>query len=306
MKQFIIFFSVFSLLVSCGGNAERQFSDDVQPDDSAQLRIAVMPTLDCLPLYVADACGIFEENGLDVSLLPYTAQMDCDTAFERGRANAVVSDLVRTEMMKDKGLDLRYVTATDASWQLLTNYTSRIKQLKQLDDKMLAMTRFSATHYLSDKAVDSAHLKTARVFRIQVNDVGVRLGMLQTGIMDALLLPEPQATAARNEKALVLMDTRQIDYRLGVVAFSRRAATERQLSAFKKSYDLACDSINDQGVKYYSNLIIKRCGVDRATVDSLPDIQFNHSQEPRKVDIERAAAWLKLQKGKKDVDEQGL
>ena len=306
MKQIILIFSVFSLFISCSGNAERQFSDYVQPDDSAQLRIAVMPTLDCLPLYVADACGIFDENGLDVSLMPYTAQMDCDTAFERGRANAIVTDLVRAQRIKDAGHELEYVTATDASWQLLTSHSSRIKHLRQLDDKMLAMTRFSATHFLSDKAVDSVRLKSERVFRIQVNDVNVRLGMLQADIMDALLLPEPQATSARNEKAIVLMDTRQTDNRLGVVVFSRRAATQRQLNAFRKSYDLACDSINDQGIGYFSHLIMKRCGVDKATIDSLPDIQFNHAKAPRTIDIERASSWLKLQNEKKDVDEQGL
>ena len=303
LSAFCAFLLMFSML-SCGQDGARHFADEVVPDDSAQLRIAVLPTLDCMPIYVAEACGIFEANDLDVSLLTYTAQMDCDTAIQRGRANAVVSDLVRCGRMNDSIMNLEYITATDASWQLLTNHTARLKQLRQLDDKMLAMTRYSATHLLSDLAVDSARLKTERVFRIQVNDVNVRLGMLQAGIMDALILPEPQATVARNERAFLLLDTRELDYRFGVVAFKKSAATKRQRDAFCKSYDMAVDSLNEQGIEAFADLIEKRCGVSKETIDSLPRIPFTHSAPPRSVDIQRASAWLEKQKT--IVEDRGL
>jgi NitT/TauT family transport system substrate-binding protein len=301
-----VFFAmlIVATIFSCGQRGERHFSDIIVPDDSAQLRIAVMPTLDCLPIYVAEACGIFKDNDLDVSLLPFTAQMDCDTAIQQGHANAIVSDLVRCGRMNDSLMNLEYITATDASWQLLTNRTARLRLLRQLDDKMVAMTRYSATHLLSDLAVDSARLKTERVFRIQVNDVNVRLGMLQAGIMDALLLPEPQATVARNERACLLLDTRDLDYRLGVVAFKKRAATKRQRDAFCKSYDMAVDSLNEQGIDAFVDLIVKRCGVSKETIDSLPRIPFSHTAPPRIADIQRASAWLEKQKN--IVEERGL
>ena len=65
-----------------------------------------------------------------------------------------------------------------------------------MDDKMVAMTRYSVTDLLSDMVVDSAKLKPERVFRIQINDVNVRLKMLENNEMDALLMTEPYATQA--------------------------------------------------------------------------------------------------------------
>ena len=59
---------------------------------------------------------------------------------------------------------------------------------------MLAMTRYSATDLLADYAVDSAKLKSEQVFKIQVNDVNIRLKMLLNNEIDAVLLTEPQAT----------------------------------------------------------------------------------------------------------------
>ena len=298
MKQIILTLAACLAAVmtlSCEGFGGAQTVSEVIPDDSAQLRLAVMPTLDCLPVYVADEWGYFEREGIDVSLFPYKAQMDCDTAIERGRVNALMTDLVRAEVLRKRGLALKDVTATDLSWELLTGRQARIRQLRQLDDKMLAMTRFSATHLLSDLLVDSARLKSERVFRIQVNDLRVRLNMLESNIMDALLLPEPWATAARNRQAALLFDTNERDMRFGVVVFNERAATSKQVSAFCKAYNMACDTINSQGLKAFRQLICKRCGISEQTVDSLPDMQFAHTAAPRQADKARAVEWLKGQ-----------
>ena len=282
-------------MTSCGWSESKQVVSEVIPDDSAQLRLAVMPTLDCLPIYVAEEWGFFDREGIDVSLFPYQAQMDCDTAIERGRVNAMVTDLVRTEVLRKRGFDLHEVTSTELSWQLLTGKQTRIKQLKQLDDKMMAMTRFSATHLLSDMLVDSVKLQPERVFRIQVNDLRVRQSMLEANIMDALLMPEPWATAARNHQATLLFDTHEKDMRLGVIVFNNRAATTKQLNAFRKAYNTACDTINDEGLKSFKALICKRCGISEQTFDSLPDMKFAHAELPRPSDKAHVEKWLEGQ-----------
>ncbi len=307
MKQIILLFLTSALLLSCGGSSNNGVpTKKGLPHDSVQLRMAVMPTLDCLPVYLAADHGFFADRGLDIELLCFRAQMDCDTALERGHANAIVSDLVRTQRMREAGMSLTYITATELHWQLLTKRTARIKELRQLDDKMLAMTRFSATHLLSDKAVDSVGLKPERVFRIQVNDLNVRLGMLGADIMDALLLPEPQATLARNMKARVLMDTRQTGEQLGVVAFTPQAATQKQVDAFTAAYNQACDSLNERGLASYRRLIATRCEVQPSTIDSLPTVHYHHVTPPREQDLRLAEEWLKQKKDNKDVEKQGL
>ena len=66
--------------------------------DTALIKIAVMPTLDCLPIYVAADHGMFERHGASVSFYAYDAQMDCDTAFKEGWVGAMATDLVRAEL----------------------------------------------------------------------------------------------------------------------------------------------------------------------------------------------------------------
>ena len=265
-------------------------------EDSAALKVAVLPTLDCLPVYLAKDHQLFD-TAVDIRLKQFTAQMDIDTALANRRVEIGVSDLVRIERLKKQGDSLSYLTSTNAYWQLVSNRGARILDLKHLDDKMLAMTRYSVTDLLGDFAVDSAKLKTERVFRIQINDVNVRLKMLENNEMDALILTEPQAAVARMLKHKVLMDTRKLDMQMGVIVVQGKGMDEanraRQLSAFVKGYNMACDSINQYGIENYASLVAKYCRVKPEALKEIgKDLKFHRITMPREADVERAKAWL--------------
>ena len=265
-------------------------------EDSAALKVAVLPTLDCLPIFLAKDHQMFD-TAVDIRLKQFTAQMDIDTALANRRVEVGVSDLVRVERLKKQGDSLRYLTATNAYWQLVSNRGARITDLKHLDDKMLAMTRYSVTDLLGDVAVDSAKLKSERVFRIQINDVNVRLKMLENNEMDALILTEPQASVARMLKHKVLLDTRKLDMQMGVIVSQWKGmdgeTRAKQLRVFMRGYNKACDSINQYGIANYAPLIVKYCRVKPEALQQISkDLKFHHIALPREEDVNRAKAWL--------------
>ena len=277
MRKILLLFATILLIAGCGQSYEetkrlsRAQRLKLWREDSAALKVAVMPTLDCLPVFIAKDHQMFD-TVVDIRLKRFNAQMDCDTALMRGRVEGSISDLVRTERMIQQGTPLKYVAATNAYWLLISNRQLRMSNLKHLDDRMLAMTRYSVTDLLSDLAVDSAKLKTERVFRIQINDVNVRLKMLENNEMDALLMTEPQATQALLGKHKVLLDTRQ-------------------------GYNEACDSLNHYGVKQYRDVIRKYYKISEQALKSLPDtLKFQHAAAPREKDVERARQWLSKKK----------
>ena len=250
-------------------------------EDSAALKIAVMPTLDCLPLYVAREYKWFCDGKTDIRLKYFTSQIDCDTAILNGRVEGAVSDLVRVARMNKSGAKVKPQIATAAYWQLFTNRNSRIRQLNQLDDKMVAMTRYSVTDMLADHVVDSAKLKSERVFKVQINDVNVRLQMMLNNEMDAMFVTEPQATLARLAKHKVLLDTRKMNWHMGVIAFREKPMKDvdrkRQYDVFVKAYNQACDSINKNGIARYAHLMEKYCRTRSAVLDSIPKTKFPHA-----------------------------
>ena len=306
MRKILLLFATILLIAGCGQSYEetkrlsRAQRLKLWREDSAALKVAVMPTLDCLPVFIAKDHQMFD-TVVDIRLKRFNAQMDCDTALMRGRVEGAISDLVRTERMIQQGTPLKYVAATNAYWLLISNRQLRMSNLKHLDDRMLAMTRYSVTDLLGDLAVDSAKLKSERVFRIQINDVNVRLKMLENNEMDALLMTEPQATQALLGKHKVLLDTRQLDMQMGVLAFREKGMDDqnrrRQMKVFLKGYNEACDSLNHYGVKQYRDVIRKYYKISEQALKALPDtLKFQHAAAPREKDVEQARQWLSKKK----------
>ncbi len=311
MKHILTFIIALLLLTACGQSYEetkritRQQRREAARQDSAALKIAVLPTLDCLPLFVAQQEHLLDTLNGGVRLKMFMAQMDCDEAFKHEKVEGMVSDIVRAQRINQEGIKVRYVTTTSAYWQLLSNRLSRIHQLGQLKDKVVGMTRYSATDMLSDLVGDSAKLTEEHLFKIQLNDLSVRMQMVHNNEIDAIWLTEPQATAIRLYKHPVIYDSREKVQQAGLLVFReeemRHPGRAKQLELLMTAYDKACDLINQHGVKHYKDLIISHCKVNGTVVDSLPDLKYHHAQGPRTEDMAVAEQWLeKVNNARKD------
>ena len=243
------------------------------------LKIAVTPTLDCLPLFIAKERKMFSAKELDVRLMRFKADMDCDTAFISGTVDGMFSDLARTMRIETKGLPVQYLSVTNKSWKLIANRIARLKHTYQFNDKMIAMTRYSAIDYLTTKVFESVKLKDP-FYRIQVNDVAIRLKMLTNNELDAAWLPEPQATMALHRKNNLLSDSRDLKVSLGVLAFRKKSFSiehkKQQIKVLAEVYNAACDSINKNGLFAYSAIIKKYCHQSEDVAASIKYDKYQH------------------------------
>lgn len=285
-------------LVSCGKSdkelqAERQAQKLAEREAYQKAyKIAVMPTMDCLPAYLLKDSLLYDTAKVDIRLCRFNAQMDCDTAMIGGSVQAAFSDLVRTERLKHRNKVLmHYLTDTNLNWQLIADKDSKLKQLSDLSDKIVAMTRFSGTDLLTDMAVKKAKPKY-QVFRVQVNDVLVRLAMLQNHEIDAYWFAEPQITKALSADNNSLFNSEDAGVHLGVVTIMDKVRRQDEEAAFAAAYDKAVEQINKNGVKYYSALIQKYMKVDESVVRALPDIKYTKIGPPRKANLLMARNFL--------------
>ena len=284
--------------VSCG-KSEKELQAERQAQKLAEreayqkaYKIAVMPTMDCLPAYLLKDSLLYDTAKVDIRLCWFNAQMDCDTAMIGGSVQAAFSDLVRTERLKHRNKVLmHYLTDTNLNWQLIADKDSKLKQLSDLSDKIVAMTRFSGTDLLTDMAVKKAKPKY-QVFRVQVNDVLVRLAMLQNHEIDAYWFAEPQITKALAADNNSLFNSEDAGVHLGVVAIMDKVRRQDEGAAFAEAYDKAVEQINKNGVKYYSALIQKYMKVDESVVRALPDIKYTKIGPPRKANLLMARNFL--------------
>ena len=280
---FLLFLSCF-VAVSCSKNAKDVgATEPLEQASDTMLRVGVLPTLDALPFFVAKERGMFERENINVALVSFNSAVDIDTALVGNSIDAAFTELVRTEKLKANGKDtLRYLTATELGWSLVSNKVARINNLSQFGDKMVAMTRWSATDYLTNRVFDAVTTK-AQVYSVQINDLDVRLKMLLNNELDAAWLPEPQATVAVCAGHKRLVTSGKYKEKFGVIAFQKRKKGKSVTfpkDKLRKVYSMACDSINKYGIKAYAREIAEYCHVNENVVKDIPKQVYVHAEQP--------------------------
>lgn len=286
---------------SCGNHKGHPLSpkeqrEQQQAAERAAFKVAVTPTMDCLPVYLLKDSLLYDTAKVDIRLRTFTSQMDVDTALVGGSVQVGVSDLVRVAFLEHRGTRLRTLTTTAAYWQLYAAKDQKLTLLSQLQDKLIGMTRHSVTDMLTTEAVKKGKLKR-RAFPTQINDVSLRWKMMQNSELEVAWLPEPMATQARLGGCHLLVDNSNDMSRMGVMAYRENALDdlakrEQQFNDFLFAYQRACDSINKHGIAHYAPLIEKYMHLDVKTAKALPKIHYEGIVAPRPADIHRAKSFL--------------
>ena len=303
MKRTLHFLIISLLLVGC--QTEKGLSPEEQARrDSLAFHVAVMPTADCLPFYIAEKTGLFDSVGVDVRLHTYQAQLDIDTALARGHVHLAYSDLIRARMLEKDSVKVQAVAAADADLTLITARRGRVRKLNQLKEKMVAIARHSITDYWSDQLTDSATLKRDDIFRPQINSLRIRCDMILNNTMDAAFFPEPYASQLRLQGNHTHFPTHGKQPRLGAWLVPEQVMTDakrkEELQQLWKAYNRAADRLNNHRTDSVANIYRSIYGVPDSLCDSLLRLlpRFKHQETVQEADREAALQWLK---GRKQV-----
>lgn len=256
------------LAISCNRDSEQKTLSKAERDslrlrDSLALKIGVLPTEDCLPIILAEKLKLYDAQGVSVRLRMYHAMSECHIALTHKLVEGAVIDTllyqqINASQAKDNAQPYLYeAMRTPLKWQFLTAKKARINRLDQLGDKMIAADSHGMTHRLAEQVLDTLRKKKQMAFIIQVEDLRIRTQMLQTGNVDAALLPEPYALSARKDGARVINTVKSGE--AGMLAMRTAgmndANRKKQLQQFIKAVNIAKDSIRRYGMANYIGLL---------------------------------------------------
>ena len=282
------------MLVICGcGHDNKKVEADVD-SDSTLIRVALLPTMDCLPYFVADKCGIYTTLGIEVRLDVFEAAMDADTAFANGHDDVLVTDVVKYVVMQSNGDSVDVLHNYDVPLFLLTSQTARVYSLKNINEKIVAITRNSWDDMSADCMLESVGLKSEEMNKPQINSLKLRTSMLVNNQYDGAILPEPYATFAESCGAKRLCSTRNFRLKTGVALADDSIIDERkkEMKLFVKAYNLAVDTINNRIAS--SRNILGFLPVSINLSDSLVRVDaYEHSTELSDTTYQLVYKWAK-------------
>ncbi len=241
--------------------------------DSSALRLALLPTVDCLPFLYAEKQGIYDTLGLPLELVLHQAALDCDTAYLGGSVHGGVSDTVRMRFLGEKGVKLIPLFQLNSRLALISSSVLRLKRLEDLRRRTVVGERFSTSEILIKKTLAGRRLHEGEYYTPQISALHLRASMLDNDQIDAALLPEPFLTVAeqRGHKVLHVIDGKQAQNTCLVMNESAMQDSVRaeQVEKLIRGYNLAAEEINNRGVSACRDLMVSKFGITRAVADSV-------------------------------------
>lgn len=283
------------MLASCVQKQEAMLSDtEGCRADSLALHVAVMPAMGCLPVYYACMTGLADSAGLDMRLVRYNSQMDIDTAMANGRAEAAYLDLVRAVRLNGR---VSPFLSVDEEISMITPNSTRAKTLKDMKDRMVAVSRLSMTDLWCDRMLDSASMGQDDVFRPQINNVILRAGMMSTGLLEGAMMGEPYSTWMAMEGNKRLFRSKRQPPRLGAWVLADTVRTDSfrtaQIKTFISILETATAKLNNgEQADSVRKILIREYGIPPLVADSIKLARLAMPSQVSEDDLSAACQWL--------------
>lgn len=270
-----------------------------KPETSA-LRIAVLPVLDALPLYVAEAEGYFAAQGIKVELIPAASAAERDQLLQAGQIDGFITDLVALALYNRESpqvVAVRYAmvpTAGFAQFRILAAAQSGITTVEDLHGVPIGVSEGTVIEYVTHRLLEAEGLPRDAIATLAVPKIPDRMALLDAGELRAATLPEPLASLAMQQGAVVIVDdTRHPEIACSLYAFRKEIIDQQPqtVRAFLTAIDQAISAINGDKSRWSALLADK--GLVPAPLTGayiLPD--YPADAVPTEAQFADAVAWL--------------
>jgi NitT/TauT family transport system substrate-binding protein len=182
------------------------------PGQTSTVRVALLPILDALPIHVAQAEGYFEDQGVQVEIIPVASAPERDQLIQSGQADAMINELVSVLFYNKE--DIRVIavrfarTATpDAPvFRIVASAASGIETVEDLAGVPIGISEGTVIEYTTDRLLEKAGLSAGQIEKVAVPKIPDRLNLLSSGQLDAANLPDPAASVALLQGGKLIID----------------------------------------------------------------------------------------------------
>jgi NitT/TauT family transport system substrate-binding protein len=264
------------------------------------LRVALLPILDVLPFYVAEANGYFSQGDYTVTAVPVASGLERDQLIQAGGIDAMLNEMTTTasfnrEVVRVKILCVaRIPYARFPMFRILAAPKSGIKSPADLAGIPIGVSKNTIIEYVTDRLLTARGLDQEKIVKASVPVIPERYQLLMQGRLKAATLPDPQGKSALESGALpVVDDSAYPHYSVSVLSFSVDAL-ENQADAirhFLKGWGRAAAEI-DADPEAYRPILLKKIRVPEGIQQTYSIPPFPRKKVPEKAQWEDVMAWM--------------
>ncbi len=247
-------------------------------DDDVTLRMGLIPVLDVLPFYVAQEAGYFEDEGVNVELIPVSSALERDQLLLAGEIDGMLNDLISTGIFNADQTRIVIVAQARRAYEdapqirILSAPRSNITIPGDVTNVEIGISENSMIHYLTQRILEAEGISADELeYRAEPN-IPVRYQLLMEGQLRAVTLPDPLAQAAIDGGAILVADDTVLveeEYSQSVLSFRAEIVEEHPaaVQAFLRAWMRAAEDINADP-EAYRDLWIENTNVPESVRDT--------------------------------------
>jgi NitT/TauT family transport system substrate-binding protein len=238
-----------------------------QTPQPVTIRLAVIPVIDTLPMFVAEAEGLYTNYGIKVEFIPVASAPERDQLLAAGQADGTLNEALSVMFFNKEKVQMQVVryghmaSATAGHFFILTSAQSGIDEAVALKGVEIGISEGTIIQYVTDRLLEKQGFSAEEIKSISIPKIPDRMALLGSGELKAAVMPDPLAALAAQQGAKIVLDDTQYPlYGASTISFRKDFidTNPAALRAFLTAIEEAVTLINNQPQKYSTLLAEKQ------------------------------------------------
>lgn len=298
-----ILFGILFLLSACAPTPPASNAEPVI------LKIAVLPIIDTLPMYVAQQEGLFTKHDVKVEFIPVASAPERDQILAAGQADGTINETLAVMAFNKESIQMQVVryalrpTEEHGHFFVIASGKSGITSVEDLKGVEIGVSQGTVIEYATERLLQEAGFSADEIKTIAVPKIPDRMALLASGELKAGVLPDPLAALVVGQGGVIVADDSMYpQYGFSVISFRKAVIDEtpEAVEAFLAAIEEATGLINADSAKY-KNVLSDQKLVPAPLLEAYRPPVYPLAGVPTEAEWNDALSWLK-DKGMLAVD----
>jgi NitT/TauT family transport system substrate-binding protein len=271
------------------------------PQAPETLKIAVLPIIDTLPMYVAQQEGLFAKHGVHVEFIPVASAPERDQLIAAGGADGTINETLAVMLFNKENVQMQVVryalrpTEGYGHFFILASAKSGISSVDGLKGVEIGVSQGTVIEYVTERLLQADGFSSEEIKTIAVPKIPDRMALLTSGELPAGVMPDPLASLVVSQGGVVVADdSSHPEYGFSVISFRKSVidANPEAVKGFLKAIEEATGLLNADPAKY-KNLLSEQKLVPPPLMESYRAPVFPTAGVPTAEEWTDALNWLK-------------
>lgn len=270
------------------------------PKTTGMLKIAVLPIIDTLPMYVARQEGLFAKHGVDIEFIPVASAPERDQLLAAGGADGTVNETIAVMLFNKENVQMQVVryalrpTQGNGHFFILASGESEISSIDGLKGVEIGVSQGTVIEYVTERLLQADGFTAEEIKTVAVPRIPDRMTLLASGELAAGVMPDPLASLVVSQGGVIVADdSKYPEYGFSVISFRKQVidANPEAIKGFLAAIEEATALLNAEPSNY-KNILSEQKLVPALLLETYRPPVFPASGVPTVQEWNDALLWL--------------